>query len=173
MRHYGQNVLNSRKQDIIIVKKINISGDDKMAKKYLLVDSDILSDVYLKVVKAKELLASGAVKNLSAAAKEVDISRSTLYKYKDRIFDVTETRSVVALHVVLKDEPGTLMSLLQIIATSNISIVTITQSAPVDGTAAVSITMKTRDMIGTVDALVEKISAQPFVITAKRIMRDV
>ena len=147
--------------------------DDKMAKKYLLVDSDILSDVYLKVVKAKELLASGAVKNLSAAAKEVDISRSTLYKYKDRIFDVTETRSVVALHVVLKDEPGTLMSLLQIIATSNISIVTITQSAPVDGTAAVSITMKTRDMIGTVDALVEKISAQPFVITAKRIMRDV
>ncbi len=144
-----------------------------MAKKYLLVDSDILSDVYLKVVKAKELLASGAVKNLSAAAKEVDISRSTLYKYKDRIFDVTETRSVVALHVVLKDEPGTLMSLLQIIATSNISIVTITQSAPVDGTAAVSITMKTRDMIGTVDALVEKISAQPFVITAKRIMRDV
>ena len=62
-----------------------------MAKKYLLVDSDILSDVYLKVVKAKELLASGAVKNLSAAAKEVDISRSTLYKYKDRIFDVTET----------------------------------------------------------------------------------
>ena len=144
-----------------------------MAKKYLLVDSDILSDVYLKVVKAKELLASGAVKNLSAAAKEVDISRSTLSKYKDRIFDVTETRSVVALHVVLKDEPGTLMSLLQIIATSNISIVTITQSAPVDGTAAVSITMKTRDMIGTVDALVEKISAQPFVITAKRIMRDV
>ena len=144
-----------------------------MAKKYLLVDSDILSDVYLKVVKAKELLASGAVKNLSAAAKEVDISRSTLYKYKDRIFDVTETRSVVALHVVLKDEPGTLMSLLQINATSNISIVTITQSAPVDGTAAVSITMKTRDMIGTVDALVEKISAQPFVITAKRIMRDV
>ncbi len=144
-----------------------------MAKKYLLVDSDILSDVYLKVVKAKELLASGAVKNLSAAAKEVDISRSTLYKYKDRIFDVTETRSVVALHVVLKDEPGTLQSLLRIIATSNISIVTITQSAPVDGTAAVSITMKTRDMIGTVDSLVEKISAQPFVVTAKRILRDV
>ena len=160
-------------REVIIFRKIISSGDDKMAKKYLLVDSDILSDVYLKVVKAKELLASGAVKNLSAAAKEVDISRSTLYKYKDRIFDVTETRSVVALHVVLKDEPGTLQSLLQIIAISNISIVTITQSAPVDGTAAVSITMKTRDMIGTVDALVEKISAQPFVVTAKRILRDV
>ena len=160
-------------REVIIFRKIISSGDDKMAKKYLLVDSDILSDVYLKVVKAKELLASGAVKNLSAAAKEVDISRSTLYKYKDKIFDVTETRSVVALHVVLKDEPGTLQSLLQIIATSNISIVTITQSAPVDGTAAVSITMKTRDMIGTVDALVEKISAQPFVVTAKRILRDV
>ena len=128
--------------------------------------------MYLKVVRAKELLASGAVKNLSAAAKEVDISRSTLYKYKDKIFDVSETKSVVALHVVLKDEPGTLQALLSIIARSNISIVTITQSAPVDGTAAVSITMKVRDMIGNMDSLVEEISAQPFVVTAKRIMRD-
>ena len=143
-----------------------------MAKKYLLVDSDILSDVYLKVVKAKELLAAGAVKNLSAAAKEVGISRSTLYKYKDSIFDVNETRSVVALHVVLKDEPGTLQALLQIIAKTNINIITITQSAPVDGTAAVSITMKIKDMIGSLDALVEDISRQPFVVTAKRILRD-
>ena len=57
-----------------------------MAKRFLLVDSDVLPDVFMKVVKAKELLASGSVKNLSAAAKEVNISRSALYKYKDKIF---------------------------------------------------------------------------------------
>ncbi len=144
-----------------------------MAKRFLLVDSDVLPDVFMKVVRAKELLAAGSVKNLSAAAKEVDISRSALYKYKDKIFDVSETKTVVAVHVVLMDELGALQNLLKIIAQYNISIVTITQAAPVDGTAAVSLTLKVKDMIGDVDTLVEEMKQQSFVVTAKRIMQDV
>ncbi len=143
-----------------------------MAKKFLLVDSDVLPDVFMKVVKAKELLASGSVKNLSAAAKEVDISRSALYKYKDKVFDVSETKTVVAVHVVLIDELGALQNLLQLIAKYNVSIVTITQSAPVDNTATVSITMKVKEMIGDIDTLVEEMKQQDFVVTAKRIMRE-
>ena len=144
-----------------------------MAKKFLLVDSDVLPDVFLKVVKAKELLAAGQAKNLSAAAKEVNISRSALYKYKDRVFDVSETKTVVAVHVVLLDELGALQNLLQIIAKNNRSIVTITQAAPVDGTAAVSLTLKVKDMVGDVDSLVEEMRRQSFVVAAKRIMRDI
>lgn len=144
-----------------------------MAKKFLLVDSDVLPDVFLKVVKAKELLAAGQAKNFSAAAKEVNISRSALYKYKDRVFDVSETKTVVAVHVVLLDELGALQNLLQIIAKNNISIVTITQAAPVDGTAAVSLTLKVKDMVGDVDSLVEEMRRQSFVVAAKRIMRDI
>ena len=144
-----------------------------MAKRFLLVDSDVLPDVFMKVVKAKELLASGSVKNLSAAAKEVNISRSALYKYKDKIFDVSETKTVVAVHVVLMDELGALQKLLQIIAQYNVSIVTITQAAPVDGTAAVSLTLKVKDMVGDVDSLVEEMNKHQFVVTAKRIMQDV
>lgn len=144
-----------------------------MAKKFLLVDSDVLPDVFLKVVKAKELLAAGQAKNLSAAAKEVNTSRSALYKYKDKVFDVSETKTVVAVHVVLLDELGALQNLLQIIAKYNISIVTITQAAPVDGTAAVSLTLKVKDMVGDVDSLVEEMRGQSFVVTAKRIMRDI
>ncbi|MBQ8603812.1 MAG: ACT domain-containing protein [Oscillospiraceae bacterium] len=143
-----------------------------MAKRFLLVDSDVLPDVFMKVVKAKELLASGSVKNLSAAAKEVDISRSALYKYKDKVFDVSETKTVVAVHVVLIDTMGALQNLLQLIAKYNVSIVTITQSAPVDNTAAVSITMKVKEMIGDIDSLVEEMKQQDYVVTAKRIMRD-
>ena len=144
-----------------------------MAKRFLLVDSDVLPDVFMKVVKAKELLASGSVKNLSAAAKEVNISRSALYKYKDKIFDVSETKTVVAVHVVLMDELGALQKLLQLIAQYNVSIVTITQAAPVDGTAAVSLTLKVKDMVGDVDSLVEEMNRHRFVVTAKRIMQDV
>ena len=144
-----------------------------MAKRFLLVDSDVLPDVFMKVVKAKELLASGSVKNLSAAAKEVNISRSALYKYKDKIFDVSETKTVVAVHVVLMDELGALQKLLQIIAQYNVSIVTVTQAAPVDGTAAVSLTLKVKDMVGDVDSLVDEMNKHRFVVTAKRIMQDV
>ena len=144
-----------------------------MAKKFLLVDSDALPDVFLKVVRAKELLAAGSVKNLSAAAKEVDISRSAMYKYKDKVFDVSEAKTVVAVHVVLMDETGALQNLLKIIARYNVSIVTITQSAPVDGTAAVSITMKVKAMVGDVDSLVEEMKRRSFVVTAKRIMQDI
>ena len=144
-----------------------------MAKRFLLVDSDVLPDVFMKVVKAKELLASGSVKNLSAAAKEVNISRSALYKYKDKIFDVSETKTVVAVHVVLMDELGALQKLLQVIAQYNVSIVTITQAAPVDGTAAVSLTLKVKDMVGDVDSLVDEMNKHRFVVTAKRIMQDV
>ena len=144
-----------------------------MAKRFLLVDSDVLPDVFMKVVKAKELLASGSVKNLSAAAKEVNISRSALYKYKDKISDVSETKTVVAVHVVLMDELGALQKLLRIIAQYNVSIVTITQAAPVDGTAAVSLTLKVKDMVGDVDSLVEDMNKHRFVVTAKRIMQDV
>ena len=144
-----------------------------MAKRFLLVDSDVLPDVFMKVVKAKELLASGSVKNLSAAAKEVNISRSALYKYKDKIFDVSETKTVVAVHVVLMDELGALQKLLQVIAQYNVSIVTITQAAPVDGTAAVSLTLKVKDLVGDVDSLVDEMNKHRFVVTAKRIMQDV
>lgn len=143
-----------------------------MAKKFLLVDSDVLPEVYLKVVKAKELMASGNAKNLSAAAKAVNISRSAFYKYKDKIFDVSETKSVVALHVVLIDELGALQLLLKLIAKYNVSIVTITQSAPVDGTATVSLTLKVKDMVGDIDDMVEDMKKQSFVVTAKRIIRD-
>ena len=71
------------------------------------------------------------------------------------------------------DETGALQNLLKIIARYNVSIVTITQSAPVDGTAAVSITMKVKDMVGDVDSLVEEMKRRSFVVTAKRIMQDI
>ena len=103
----------------------------------------------------------------------MDISRSALYKYKDKIFDVSETKTVVAVHVVLMDELGALQKLLRIIANFNVSIVTITQAAPVDGTAAVSLTLKVKDMIGDVDSLVDEMRKHSFVVTAKRIMQDV
>ena len=47
-------------------------------RRFLLVDSSALPDVFLKVLQAKELLASGSVSNISTAARQAGISRSAL-----------------------------------------------------------------------------------------------
>ena len=52
-----------------------------MGSKYLVVDKSILPGYYEKVEEARKLLESGKVKDVSQAAKQVGISRSTYYKY--------------------------------------------------------------------------------------------
>ena len=58
-----------------------------MERRFYLVDAQVLPEVFLKVVRAKELLASGEARSISAATRSVDLSRSAFYKYKDCIFD--------------------------------------------------------------------------------------
>ena len=40
---------------------------NKLERRFYLVDAEVLPEVFLKVVKAKELLASGEVRSISAA----------------------------------------------------------------------------------------------------------
>lgn len=56
-----------------------------LERRFLLVDVSVLPEVFLKVLKAKELLAAGSAKNVSAATKMAGLSRSAFYKYKDCI----------------------------------------------------------------------------------------
>ena len=44
-----------------------------MERRFYLVDAEVLPEVFLKVVKAKELLASGEVRSISAATRSVDL----------------------------------------------------------------------------------------------------
>ncbi len=83
-----------------------------MERRFYLVDAEVLPEVFLKVVKAKELLASGEVRSISAATRSVDLSRSAFYKYKDCIFDSENGREVVTVMATLRDETGALQSLL-------------------------------------------------------------
>ncbi len=143
-----------------------------MAGKFLLVDSEVLPDVFLKTIEAKQLLASGEVKGLSAAAKAVGISRSALYKYKDKVFEAVETKkSVVTISVMLKDVLGALQSLLKLIASYHINVITITQSAPADGAASVSLDLRVSEMTESLETLLRDINAQSFVISAKEVIK--
>ena len=110
-------------------------------RRFLLVDSEVLPDVFLKVLEAKQLLASGTVSNISLAARQAGISRSAFYKYKDYVFDAESGRETITVIATLLDKTGALQGLLSGISAAGASIVTITQSRPENGTAQVEETL--------------------------------
>ena len=96
-------------------------------RRFLLVDSEVLPTVFVKVLEAKELLASGAVASISAAAKQSGISRSAFYKYKDCVFDAENGRESITVIATLRDRTGALQELLSGISAAGASVLTITQ----------------------------------------------
>ena len=61
-----------------------------MLDQYLIIHKSILPDYYEKVLEARHLLEDGKIKDVSQAARQVGISRSTYYKYKDYILEPTD-----------------------------------------------------------------------------------
>ena len=70
----------------------------------------------MKVVEVKELLRMQPSKGISDAVREIGISRSTFYKYKDYIFSLSEgmVGNKATLSFLLKDERGILSSILNL-----------------------------------------------------------
>lgn len=137
-------------------------------RRFLLVDAEALPDVFLKVLQAKELLASGAVTNISSAARRAGISRSAFYKYKDYVFDAESGRETLTVIATLLDKTGALQGLLSGISAAGASIVTITQSRPENGTAQVEVTVRTATMQMSVEDMLLKLARQPFVVEVHR-----
>ena len=113
-----------------------------MERRFLLVDASVLPDVFIKVLKAKELLASGAERNISSAVRQAGLSRSAFYKYKDCVFDARNSRKVITVLATLLDETGALQALLAGISAAGGSVVTINQSTPESGAAQVAVSVE-------------------------------
>ena len=137
-------------------------------RRFLLVDAAVLPDVFLKVLEAKELLASGAVNNISTAARQAGISRSAFYKYKDTVFDAEAGRESITVVATLLDKTGALQSLLSGISAAGASIVTITQSRPENGAAQVEVTIRTGTMQMPVEEMLTRLPHQPCVVEVHR-----
>ncbi|HIY10478.1 MAG TPA: ACT domain-containing protein [Candidatus Anaerofilum excrementigallinarum] len=139
-----------------------------MERRFFLVEASVLPEVFLKVLKAKELLASGEAKNISSATRQADISRSAFYKYKDCIFDAENSREVLTVMATLLDQTGALQALLAGISAAGASIVTINQSTPENGAAQVAVSIRTGTMQMTVDEMMAQLSRQPTVVEIHR-----
>ena len=137
---------------------------NKLERRFYLVDAQVLPELFLKVVRAKELLASGQARNISAATRAVGLSRSAYYKYKDCIFDSENGRELITVMATLRDQTGALQSLLAGISSAGASIVTINQATPENGTAQVAVTIRTDTMQMSPDELAAMLSRQSTVV---------
>ena len=135
-------------------------------RRFLLVDSEVLPDVFLKVLEAKQLLASGTVSNISLAARQAGISRSAFYKYKDAVqpFNDMKSEHIITFYCMLKDNTGVLSGVLSVFATSGANILTINQSIPTNGCAAVTISAETSGLAESLEQLMADMSAVDGVI---------
>ncbi len=134
-----------------------------MLSNYLIVHKCILPEYYEKVLECRRLMESGKVKEVSQAVKQIGISRSTYYKYKDYIFeptDLTGSRKAV-FSMMLDHAPGVLSSLLACISGLGASVLTITQSLPIHNKASVTISIDITDVSETIDSLSDRLEAIP------------
>lgn len=140
-----------------------------MLENYLIIHKDILPDYYEKVIEARRLVESGKVKDVSQAVKQVGISRSTYYKYKDYILEPTELDSgrKAVLSMLLDHEPGVLSTLLTRISEKGGSVLTINQNMPIHGKASVTIGLDVSEMNAGTDELVEAVASVPGVDNAR------
>lgn len=127
---------------------------------FLIVHKKILPVYYDKVLDARRLLESGAVRDVSAAVRQVGISRSTYYKYKDYIFspDNGDAGRKAVISMMLSHEIGVLSTALNKLSELGASVLTISQSMPIHDIASVVLTVDTGKMENAVETAIVKLS---------------
>lgn len=131
-----------------------------MLDQYLIIHKSILPEYYEKVIEARRLIETGKIKDVSQAVREVGISRSTYYKYKDFILEPTEISGgrKAVLSMMLNHEQGILSALLQRICEARANVLTITQSLPIRDRASVTISLDVSEVDGSMEDFVAKLT---------------
>ncbi len=126
---------------------------------FLIVKKDVLPDFYLKVIKAVEMVNDEG-KSVSDVCKELDISRSTFYKYKDKVFEFRSEKGKKAI-IALKTEnqKGVLSNVLNLIAFYQGNVLTITQEMPIRNIAFITITLDVIELSITVNELISNLKS--------------
>ncbi|MCQ2505284.1 MAG: ACT domain-containing protein [Saccharofermentans sp.] len=146
----------------------------EVSTEYYLVDKKVLPEVFLKVMEVKQRLNTGDSVSVNEAVRKTGLSRSAYYKYKDSVlpfFEATNGKKVTLL-ITVENFQGILSSILNVIAESRSSILTINQNIPINGLADVSISIETASMFGSMDDVMNDISKIAGVRSCKILSRE-
>ena len=137
--------------------------------KYYIVEESALPEVCRKVAEAKRLLSTGGASTVNEAARLIGISRSAFYKYRDTVFPFQNMMAgrIITFQLLLQDAPGVLSSILKTFAEHRANILTINQSIPSGGCAAVTVAAETMAMEVPIETLLRLLTATSGVVKAE------
>ena len=137
----------------------------------IVVDSDLIPEVLLKVIEAKKLLSQGKAKNSSEAARMAGISRSAFYKYKDgvSVYSDESRDKIVNYYMTLIDKPGILSNVLAVLSNYGANVPTLNLNIPIDGAAPCTISFTTGNLKCDGHTLREALRATEGVITCRNL----
>ena len=136
-----------------------------MSSDFYIVHKNILPDYLDKVIYARNLLSNHEVNTVTEAVQKAGISRNTYYKYKDFVYEqnnMSNTRHAV-ITLILKDESGSLSSVINTLSQYRTSILTISQEIPIDHKANVLISLDITNMSCTIQELILQLKELPMV----------
>ena len=141
----------------------------------LLVKTEVLPEVFEKVVEAKRLLNCKKAKSATEAAKMCGISRSAFYKYRDAVFAYKEITndSIINLSAVLEDKAGVLSDFISAIHEMKANILTINQGMPSGGVAQVTVSYRCQQNDGGLSKMIKNLSKIDGVITLEQVLGGV
>lgn len=141
----------------------------EQSAKYYIVEASALPEVFLKVAEAKRLLSTGGAATVNEATRLMGISRSAFYKYRDVVFPFQNMMAgrIITFQLLLHDEPGILSSILKAFAEHGANILTINQTIPAGGCAAVTVTAETMAMEEPIEELLSQLRSTFGVVKAE------
>ena len=124
----------------------------------VIIDSRVVPEVFLKVLRAKKGLSTGKYKTVSEAISTAGISRSAFYKYKDFVFAYDEKieERIYTLFFTLEDIAGVLSDILIVLAEYGCNVLTINQNIPIHGIANITISFRYSGN-NTVNSIINKL----------------
>ena len=129
--------------------------------KFYIVAAEALPEIFIKMAEAKRMMQTGEAATVGAATRMAGISRSAFYKYKDSVqpFNDMKAEHIITFYAMLKDSAGMLSRVLSVFAASGANILTINQSIPTNGCAAVTISAETSGMEQSLEQLLADLGA--------------
>lgn len=131
-------------------------------KTFYLVRGDFLPEAMRKTLDVKEQLERGKANSVYEAVKNVNLSRSAFYKYRDAIFPLQSIQhtQIITLFFHLEDQSGTLSYLLNTVAKAGGNILTIHQTIPIHGKANVTLSLDVEHLKIDLDELILQLKNQ-------------
>lgn len=126
---------------------------------FYLIKKKALPEVLQKVVEVKRMLESDRTMTVQEATEQMELSRSSFYKYKDDIFPFHEnTRGrTLTFMLQLDDQPGILSEILGVLARGKTNILTIHQAIPTGGIASLTLSVEILPESADMEVLMHRI----------------